>query len=518
MDKYKVKYNREGLSEKDLEKGKDFDKVRYRARTMKSNGLSKTLVGFSVVASLAFLGLYLLKNNAGSENVENVRVLPNDANQPVFYTVESGRDTSLVYKTGTVIHIPAAAFRDKMGKPVKGKVELHYREFHDPGELLLSGIPMTYDSAGNKYDFESAGMFELYGFQNDQPVFIQNDKKIEVAMVSADHNATKFNKYIYNTADKKWSCLGKDKADVLNVKQYEGHKQEKESRHYESHDRPSQIKGLFKPAKFDPERYHFTIEVDQNDFPELAVYDKIVFEVLPENKNYDPNTANLVWDNAILERTSTLGKYKVTFVRGDKRYLVMASVVVSSMDKPEINADKMDQAYKQKQKEKTEREEASDQKIQAEVKTFERIAGYYRMKEELDMKRAQAVEKSEEVVYRTFQVSQFAIYNSDCASTLPLGQLVHAEFRARTGEPISVAAVYLVENGKNALYSLGIPKTFSFNPNSDNLLIVITKDNSLAWFSKEDFKSIARGDKSVIFKLNTKRQLKYTPEDINKLI
>lgn len=77
------------------------------------------------------------------------------------FEVESGKADILQMPTGTRVLIPACPFVDKDGKEITGKVQIRFREFRDPVDFAISGIPMTYDSAGQQYIFESAGMFEI---------------------------------------------------------------------------------------------------------------------------------------------------------------------------------------------------------------------------------------------------------------------------------------------------------------------------------------------------------------------
>ncbi|ABG58347.1 hypothetical protein [Cytophaga hutchinsonii] len=86
---------------------------------------------------------------------------------------------------GSSIEIPANAFVDKSGKPVTGKVELKYREFHTSADILASGIPMLCnDEDGITKSFESGGMFEISATANGQEIDIAKDKKINVHMAS----------------------------------------------------------------------------------------------------------------------------------------------------------------------------------------------------------------------------------------------------------------------------------------------------------------------------------------------
>ena len=81
---------------------------------------------------------------------------------------------------------------------------------HTIPEILASGIPMRYDSAGVKQSFESAGMIEIKGIQNGKEIKLKQNKKIEINMAS-QKKGDRFNLYYLDTIAKQWQCLGKEK-------------------------------------------------------------------------------------------------------------------------------------------------------------------------------------------------------------------------------------------------------------------------------------------------------------------
>jgi hypothetical protein len=111
------------------------------------------------------------------------------------FEINTDKDTFIVSDRGSLITIPKNAFIDSLGNEVTGKVNLSYREFHHPAEIILSRIPMTYDSAGTRYHFESAGMFEIDAKQNGKKLRIAAGKSIAVNLASLDTAQTKFNQY-----------------------------------------------------------------------------------------------------------------------------------------------------------------------------------------------------------------------------------------------------------------------------------------------------------------------------------
>ena len=170
----------------------------------------KSAAGLAGLALIISLMVYL--NQKPSEQISDTAdiVLANNANQPSAFMIDTNKDTTLLYSTGSLITIPANSFVDSAGNKVEGIVELKYREFHNVGEIILAGIPMVFDSAENKYHFESAGMFEINAYQNQAPVFIDKNKDVEIKMVSLNDNKTDFNQYYLDPMSQKWSYTGED--------------------------------------------------------------------------------------------------------------------------------------------------------------------------------------------------------------------------------------------------------------------------------------------------------------------
>src|ERR1051325_9931533 len=54
------------------------------------------------------------------------------------FDVNAENGDTLRLSEGTDIFIPGGTFVDQKGFPVKGKVQLHYRAFYTPGEILAS--------------------------------------------------------------------------------------------------------------------------------------------------------------------------------------------------------------------------------------------------------------------------------------------------------------------------------------------------------------------------------------------
>ena len=92
-------------------------------------------------------------------------------------------------------------------------IDIRFTEYKDVADQIISGIPMTYDSAGTKYMFSSAGMVEIRGFMGDSAVNLNPEKPIEIEMKS-DYSSTEYNFYCLDEKKKKWDYLGKDSVGI----------------------------------------------------------------------------------------------------------------------------------------------------------------------------------------------------------------------------------------------------------------------------------------------------------------
>lgn len=129
------------------------------------------------------------------------------------YTVNAEAGAKLYYKSGTIVHVPTDAFVDKDGQVIEGEVKIEYREFADPAEIFASGIPMNYDSAGQRGWFTSAGMFEMSASYEGEEVFVNPNKTIDVSLVTTDTD-TDFNLYHLDEETGEWVY---DRADINTV-------------------------------------------------------------------------------------------------------------------------------------------------------------------------------------------------------------------------------------------------------------------------------------------------------------
>src|ERR1035437_9028843 len=373
--KKKVNINRPEISSEEISQRKNFDSVlKNHANISAKPLLKKAWFLSSVIIAIVAVVVTVVLLNQNSKNQKGNRIANNqqlssnadslallefykkektkpcispplaDVNVPyTTYKVIAEKGASLDFKTGSKLVIPQNAFVDDNGKPVKGQVELRYREFHDPIDFFVSGIPMTYDSAGVKYQFESAGMMEMLAYQDGKPVNMAPAKSINVELAS-NYKGTEYNLYKLDTVKNNWACLGKDKVvanSTGNEVAQKGPKSKlltaQESPEYKTietkkgevqKEKEIQIAALPKPTsepkkpfQAKKEKYTFNIEVDAKEYPELAVYKGLLFEVGDENKSFSKALYDIIWDEATVKEGTKKGEnYMMTLKKGLKKY------------------------------------------------------------------------------------------------------------------------------------------------------------------------------------------------------
>ncbi len=625
MSKIKINTNRKNISDEQALKHKSFDKVvaGYKAMSTPLYKTFKFWAGAGVAVTTVVVATLLLTNNLKKETESVVK--PPFATLDVssdLFSVDASKDTVITTKSGSQIKIAANSFVDENGNPLNGIVDIKYREFHDVIDIFMSGIPMTYDSAGTQYHFESAGMFEIKGFQNQEEVFISNASPITVLLASKQEGE-RFNIYKLDDKNGDWSYLGKDTAGKLTSEQ-NGHKLFKQmcstchslddkrltapglagvfgrvpqpaeewlikwiknnqelratgepyaNKVFEDNGQVPQplftslsddeIKSILnyiknnseqnsaspligklekevekakakteqairekpvEPKKLAEKSQNLKIEVEEKEFPELALYKNLLFEIDKNDKTYKPELAKITWDAASVKKGKESGTYILTFTKGKDDYSFLTRPVVSEKDFP-----KAKEVYERKfvEYEKTlEKRKEDEAKKQKELEEEYARLNAEREAQILETKKRIAAEtgriiasgQTREIIYRSCMVSSFGIWNSDCPQNMPKGLIVSATFSDKNNKAVAMQSLFLVEKGKNAVYSYYSYDRFQFNPNVENILLGVTTDNKIAIFKAEDFAALGKIGSSCNFKMDVLQKKFENMDDVKAFI
>lgn len=532
MKNFKINTNREPLSDADISAGKDFGKLMqgYQAAKVPLFKTAKFWFGTSAVTITAAVTLFMVYSKVFKADSITSTTPAQTAfiNPPMpeadikrdAYVVNMLNDTTLFYKTGSVIHIPANAFLDANGNVVNGKVELHYREFHDAVDVLLAGIPMTYDSAGQRYHFETAGMMEISATQNGKPLLTNPNAPITVDLVSSDVRDV-FNTYYLDTTEKRWEYIAVSNYTGVKLQSNEAKERLNEfDRPIENDEGINMTQGLqevrneiaeieqqkpVEPKKINKDKPRFSIKVDEKEFPEIAIYKGMKFEVVDVTK-YDPAKAKIMWDDISLARVEGSLNYIVTFANVHDSYQVVATPVFA--DKEYAEAKKVyDEKYAlfQQKLQERKREEANlkaslaentkklNDAIQREIEEQERRQREY-----------EAGLQQSSLVYRTFQVSNFGIYNCDQPQMFPTGGSVIAKYVNKdNGEELQCDASYLVEKGRNLVFTSSYNELnkLRYNPDKQNIVWIITRDMKVAAIKPAQFGEAVKGNRNATLQM-----------------
>lgn len=521
-------------------------KVRYSA----------VIAGITVICTVSYLALFKneTKQNTTHETVitqnnnnQNTPTKKNFISEPsqklkvnyTSYKINNAKGGEIKHPTSSKIKVPVNTFVDKNGKDIIGDVTIEYREFHDAADIIASGIPMAYDSAGTKYTLESAGMFDIKGSQNGEPVFIKKDKKVEVELASAN-SENKFNQYYLDTVSKNWQYLKKD--DQLSILKTQNKSHEKPN-DIEANPKLQNLKNQIEvviPKKIDSVKFVYTKKIDAipkakepakinkptpgrptfylegsyKEFPELAAFDNVIFEVGPENKNYRQEMHEITWSDVKVSEGPVKGKnylLTLTYRKQVEKLVVYPTLTGNDLAKAE-------KKYEQKFKDYenlVEKKQVEEKRLMAEMEAKQKayLAEIKMKQEEFDKQRAKLIAelKQKETnqlasnfnamslqtkATRLFSISSFGIFNSDCPHAEPTGKTITPMFAVNDQSlPVNPDILYVVDHNTKVVYNIAFKDGFkiTYEPSND-YSICIFRNNKLFICNKDQFKATTNKD------------------------
>jgi hypothetical protein len=112
-----------------------------------------------------------------------------------------------IENSSNVLRVPANAFVDAYGTPVKDEIDLEFREFKNPSDFIRSGIPMSVEANDEVKVFESAGMVDISAKSKGEEVFLADGKTIQVLMTSKSPKVA-FDTWAFDDATGTWQDTG----------------------------------------------------------------------------------------------------------------------------------------------------------------------------------------------------------------------------------------------------------------------------------------------------------------------
>ena len=560
----KININRKRITAEEIERQKNFSKVLSNYRKLKKPVFNNVIL-FSGLFALVITTFFIIFKSDFSKEKNLPFIHPSVSELSVikdYYEIDNKTGGSFHHFTESEITIPEWAFVNNSNQPVKGRVKVSYREFHHIIDVIFSGIPMTYDSSSVKYNFETAGMLEILAFNDaGEPVYLRKDKRIKVKMTSLDSNSS-FNLYYLDTLKKNWTYLGKD--EIIKETPEEGGDLKKEiaSPLINLEKELTKIKTELaftkaaipvKPQKVNPDRYKFNMDILPEEFPELAPYSGMYFEIGEENKNISPSLYQIEWEDASLSIGTPGKNFKLTLSKGKesctlivypvfeggdynqamKEYNTKYASYKRSLAKRGLEEERKQEEIKQL-KNRLEQEHALSKVKEAESEAQQKFLkekhaiAQRKWKEEQIKRSAEWKVRHEEFiqspslnvkVQRAFSIANLGIYNCDRPHLYPNGAIIAADFCDSLKNRLSLDKVWLVEKGKNAVYTYNSNNfsQFKFNPSARNILISIGPGNTILLHTPEAFSTVPTSGKHTFVLKEIDKQPE-SPEEIKKYL
>ncbi len=406
----------------------------------------------------------------------------------------------------------------------------------DVGDVILSGIPMHYDSLGHSFNFESAGMFNIKGHQNNEPVFIKQNKKIEIELCSKN-NEDIFNQYYLDTISKKWNYLRKDiiiknqlSHSIQNKNEIKLNEILSQSKKLNTLKKeitieiPQKIDSVklvcnksidklpkgqipYIPIKSSPDKPTFKIDGSFDEFPELMAFKNILFEVGAENKNYSKEIHEVTWSNLKIKQGTIKGKnYLLELSYRNKKEKLIVYPVLNETDYKiaQIQYENQLLTYQKL----LDKRLADEQRLIKEMETKQKFylaeikkkeAAYnaeklklierYNLEDQNELANNFKSLSNANRTTRLFQISQFGIYNSDCPHANSKGIEIKPIFILNeTKKSLKPDYIYLINHDNKMVYGLNALETTKLNyePNVNYSFCVFHK-NILFICSKNAF-------------------------------
>ncbi len=125
------------------------------------------------------------------------------------YIVRSDSSQVIQTSTGTRLNIPPNAFLLPNGEVAQGNIEISYREFNDPIDMVFAGVPMMEKEGDEIFSFYSAGMLEFNATQQGQELMANPDQLIQVNY-NSPFEGEEYDLFKLDAESERWSNLGKD--------------------------------------------------------------------------------------------------------------------------------------------------------------------------------------------------------------------------------------------------------------------------------------------------------------------
>jgi hypothetical protein len=348
--------------------------------------------------------------------------------------INPGKENTITSKKGIQFSIPANAFVTKNGMKPKGSVQVTISEYHNPADILVSKIPMQYNTKNGAVQMESAGMFSITARTKDEVLELASGKDI-CAQVPSKNSDVDFNLYYFDPLTNTWvktiDSLSTNQDITDTAVEDKSSSVQPEVEYVGINVEWPEIEGikrlvdgktitLVKPdCSYKNKNFDFTVATD--NFPELNLYKETVWI---GSSNYDEDIVTAAFENdelisaTIKGRETPLNRYLMAFEFKHTKFNAHMKIA-STSDYCDINDEFYFSYY--------------DSRPVDEAK-IEKITN-----------KGKKVKKQAEA-FRSFAINSLGLWNCDRLYMLPAKMIVTPRFRSiTTGELYASTTTYMID-------------------------------------------------------------------------
>lgn len=410
-------------------------------------------------------GLWLLRNDIFVHDI-NPRFFPittvNIPSEDHFIHNENGAQLKLT--SGEIILIPREALVDEQGNLLKEKIKIGCQSFSNPFDQFLAGMPTGFDSANQFKTLKVETMLAISA-KSIKEVRFKPSETVQIIVPTKDSiQANQI--YKLDTIHKSWQVCGSDM--IINLT-----KEEKTA-----------APELLIPRLEDQSRPRFKVSsANEKQFPELAAYKNFIFEIAPQEKNYDPSDEKQTWNSFEVKKGKRDEPYLATFKNKTKTVTYQVIPVFSK------------EYYAQALKTYQEKIEKLESAYQGEDLKKYRLTRYLAQ---------QSSGKNKHAYYRVFSITAPGIYSDSKLISLNDSSTFRVSFTDQLGHPLSVSQLAIADFSRKILRRIKAGKTVKLKIDNitEKALLATTSDNQLAYLTSKEFETAFSQRNPSTIKLN----------------
>lgn len=235
-----------------------------------------------------------------------------------IFEIDPAIQHTLKTPNGSSVNIPSNSLVDENGNDITTMVTVSFKQYHSIADIITSGIPMEYDTLGESYSFESAGMFTLDATSASKPVYLKDQSLIEVNLASDKNNEEPFNFYSLNENTGDWTYEHND-TPILNNPLFDAKQYPK------------------RPEPVSDEAFIIDLNFDLSDYEELTAFTGVVWEYTGKADSLDPRKNKWVnktkWKSFDLKATDEIPyEYFMTMKTAKKSFTTRVKAALDGTD------------------------------------------------------------------------------------------------------------------------------------------------------------------------------------------